>query len=1048
MLEKQTASVNLTGSLDTKTEAFTVGQEGVLLAENVDYEYPNKIVKQNGVEDFSKDITNNSAFTSTSSVVPFSTDYKQYALVKNNDVLAIMPQTGYQDFLQYDPITDGFNRFIPSASQLAFNSPAAISNTYKNIAFENDVTYPKIWATDFALSQHKDINFHINTYELSYELIVFSGGIKKVVEIAESNISQAKCLIYDTGALAASDVMLIYLFVNSAHNLVAKWGDINLVFPLANSVNVETPMYANSNSFDAKIIQDILIITYFDSLGEITFAKYSLAGGTLTFLTNQKAVVTLINQDYPMIQLATPLTGIGTEVIHAYYITGNRTIRKIRYDYTSNLITDVGDIMPLDTYWGVDGANQNKYINIGVEDFSISKCIFVYTSVFEVVATGAVVTSSLGFNLRSEIYYYNSSAGVRQLLGQFFHLGSPTNVQIKSLGNSQYIAYFGLSSGLGDRSGLADKIENDLLLSLNFTDGGNVITYSSRPAPIARYNILTGYGEYSFGKAYDFIGDRGKENGRRLILKGDTLAVGNRTVTFKSFQTRIKLYDYTYHEFSLVNDLINNKYQEFNLVTGAYPLTHDGTNFYTLNTSIIPYIYNVSASTSGSMAAGVYNICYYIEYENYNGQVERSPISNVVTITLVAPDDQILLDIKTDNFNDVTTKPLIYKFFLTEPSGTVFYLNKQVLGNIAARQSITIPTTTTSEIIYTAGGVLESSLLPPITYSHTAKTRVFVINGEDQNEIWFSNRALRNEVPSFNGLLVLRIDSENSARDNTFIGISSMDDKVILFKRSNLFYFYGEGPNELGVGNTFTEIFKISTDVGCTEPRSIVQTPVGIIFKSLKGYYLLSRDLQLGRIGEPISSYDSLTCNNALLLEKRNEVRFLTSSVTLIYNYERNKWAVATFGGDDATIYNDDYFILKRSTPSLFKLGTGYLDTNGDVTPMKVVTPWYKVDKIQDYGRFYHAYILGRFKSAHDLIVKAYYNYDDSSFDTFTIKPLLTDKQYQYRVNIPRQKCESIKFEIYDDNQSGTGESMELIDLTFTIGLKKGTYKISEKRRY
>lgn len=1043
-LEKQTANVNLTGSLDTKTEPFTVEANGMLIAENVDYEYPNKLIKQKGLDDFNKDVIINTDFTTKSVPLSFSDDFQQYNLLKNNDVLSVIPRPSSSNFMNYDNGDELF-KVYNSITKQSYASPLQISDSFSSKFETTGNDRSKVWGSWFDVAPNTDMQIHVMSLLLSYEIDIRTNGTRKnrLIQIA-NNIVQIRCAIWESLTNDYLDSRFMVMTVR----LTAGVASMNIDFFDNNIISISSSLAINDindnkTQFDHVIYGNNLYIVYYTKGNQFAVARYSITTSLLSYVGTVFFTPTVpANATHFLIQQG----GVILNTFEFFYIDSNRDVSLIEYNLTSNTFTlEKSNAIPKDILVVEAGAILNQPIGLSCGSYRVDKSLVCVT----VIAEDAGVPINGGFLLRTNLYRYNSTTLTYNVLKSWYNIGSPTRIKYTPTNFGEISFYLGLSSGLQYRSEL---FESDLIVYDSFDDSTLTVLF---PKIVARYNLFAGYGAFSPSMAFDFSNPSGRENGRNLFYGNNTISVGSRSVSLRSISPELKKnYDYKFFTFNNDGDVLSIKFQRYNLLVGAVPTSFDGTFYAPLNSSTVPFIYfSTPLVGGGSLPAGTYSFCYYIENLNFDGSIERSPISNTVQVTIAGPNDRAGFRIGIENFKDDNIKRITYKLFMTEASGTVFYLvytstdDNSVLAGVI---EISALPDTTSEILYTQGGVLESQILPPITYAHNAKSRIFAINGEDRNEILFSNKIISGELPSFNGLLALRQDSENSARNDFFIGISSMDDKVIVFKRSNLFYFYGDGPNELGTGGAFTELFKISTDVGCSEPKSIVQTPLGVMFKSLKGYYLLGRDLSIIRIGEPIDAYQSLACNNATLLEKKNEVRFLTDSLTICYNYEQGKWSIIKYGGIDATIYNDDYYILQRWSPNaLFKLSSSsFLDDLGNPLTMRIVTPWYKVSQIQDFGRFYHAYILGRMKSLHDLIVKVYYDYDDSTSDTFTITPEFDDPQYQYRVNIPQQKCESIKFEIYDTNQQGTNESMELIDLTFTVGLKKGTYKINAARRY
>jgi hypothetical protein len=161
------------------------------------------------------------------------------------------------------------------------------------------------------------------------------------------------------------------------------------------------------------------------------------------------------------------------------------------------------------------------------------------------------------------------------------------------------------------------------------------------------------------------------------------------------------------------------------------------------------------------------------------------------------------------------------------------------------------------------------------------------------------------------------------------------------------------------------------------------------------------------------------------------------------------KWSVDTIGSiQDVTVYNGKTVILK-STDSFGLESSAYIDNFGETTPpsvqMKMVTGWLKLSGIQDFARITRLLVLGRYYSAHNLVIKVYYDYNDSLIETFTIPVSSNPGQYQYKVHLARQKCQSIKIEVSD---SGTGQSLDLTGITLEVGVKQGTFKTPAARQY
>ena len=81
------------------------------------------------------------------------------------------------------------------------------------------------------------------------------------------------------------------------------------------------------------------------------------------------------------------------------------------------------------------------------------------------------------------------------------------------------------------------------------------------------------------------------------------------------------------------------------------------------------------------------------------------------------------------------------------------------------------------------------------------------------------------------------------------------------------------------------------------------------------------------------------------------------------------------------------------------------------------------------------------------MTINVYYDYDDSSVvDTYTFTTgTAADAKLEFRGHLSKQKCESIKFEIYDsDNSASTGDGFAIDHIALEIGLKKGVFRTTQ----
>jgi hypothetical protein len=467
---------------------------------------------------------------------------------------------------------------------------------------------------------------------------------------------------------------------------------------------------------------------------------------------------------------------------------------------------------------------------------------------------------------------------------------------------------------------------------------------------------------------------------------------------------------------------------------------------------------SLDVSAAGTLT-GTFSYCTVMRYIDKNGQITRSAPS-LATSTGAINTKKVVITPDSMPYGVKAANCVIELYRTKTGPGTTFYY----VGEVVADMYDTMPTyedqaadsaIDDNTILYTDGNVLQNDPAPACKLVTQGGNRLFVAGLEDENEVGYSKKKLFGESVNFSDNFRIRFDSSQYNITGGITGIGYMDDKLISFKRNSIFYVAGDGPNELGFNDTFTAPELISSETGCTEPRSIVLTPMGLMFKGDKGIYLLNRGLATEYIGAPVESFNSYQVTSAVHLDKKNQVIFSirgtddsTQKYQLVYDYFTQQWSVYTgLVGIDGDVVDGDHLVLDATSSTPYVQGTDYLD-NATAYSARVTTPWIKVSGIQDFGRIYSATIIGKYKSAHTLRVTAYYDYASDYSEVYDIAPSVSDSQYQYRIHLKKQKCEAVQFEIKDLSQTGTGESMELTALTLEVGLKKGSMKLPATRKY
>lgn len=378
-------------------------------------------------------------------------------------------------------------------------------------------------------------------------------------------------------------------------------------------------------------------------------------------------------------------------------------------------------------------------------------------------------------------------------------------------------------------------------------------------------------------------------------------------------------------------------------------------------------------------------------------------------------------------------------------------------------------------ILYTTGGVVEDIAAPASVASCLFNNRLFLIDAEDRNLLWFSKQVIESVPVEMSDLLTLYIAPTTGAQGSTgpMTALGAMDDKIVICKKDAMYYINGTGPDNTGANSTFSDPVFITSSVGCANPSSIVLTPQGLMFQSDKGIWLLGRDLSTNYIGAPVEIYNSQTVKSATAIPGTNQVRFvLDNNITLMYDYFFNQWGTHTnILGISATLYQGSLTYL-NSIGQVYQEAIGtYLDGSEPVL-MSFTTSWISLSGLQGFERFYFANLLGTYISPFTLNVLLAYDYNSSATQAITVTPdnyagpWGSEAQwgsggpwggsegnvFSARLFPNKQKCQTFQLtvnEIYDSTLGvPAGQGLTLSGLSLIVGSKKGYRTQSAKKSF
>ena len=415
-----------------------------------------------------------------------------------------------------------------------------------------------------------------------------------------------------------------------------------------------------------------------------------------------------------------------------------------------------------------------------------------------------------------------------------------------------------------------------------------------------------------------------------------------------------------------------------------------------------------------------------------------------------------------------STQQVYYQFTsLTSPT-----LSDVTVDSVTFTDSVSDASILGNNIIYTTGSVIENIAAPASIDSALFNNRLWLIDAEDQNLLWYSKQVIENTPVEMSDLLTLYVAPSTGVQGSTgpMTALSAMDDKLIIFKNNAIYYINGVGPDNTGANSAYSDAVYITSAVGSTNPNSIVLMPNGLMFQSDKGIWLLGRDLSTNYIGAAVESYNSQPVLSADVIPGTTQVRFILSSgTTLMYDYFYQQWATHTnIAAISSTVwqgahtYMNTYGQIFQETPNM------YLDGSNPVL-MGFTTSWINLAGLQGFERFYFGNLLGTYFTPFVLNVGLAYNYNPSAVQSILVTPDNYTQPWggeaswgsggswgsdqvgysgsQANVFSARlwpdlQKCQSFQVsvqEVYDSSFGATaGEGLTLSGLALIVGMKKG----------
>lgn len=512
------------------------------------------------------------------------------------------------------------------------------------------------------------------------------------------------------------------------------------------------------------------------------------------------------------------------------------------------------------------------------------------------------------------------------------------------------------------------------------------------------------------------------------------------------------------------------------LTAGARGFIYDGNAVYEQGFDSRPEVKSATDSGSpGVITPGTYQYAFTYEWTDNFGQVQSSGASdllnfnnatgNVVTFVVTKLQTTLKQSVRIVGYRsavdpDASSGTIILQRFT---SAIVPYVNDQASDVIVISDNSFNADVLVAPALYSSTGELADTPIPPCTIVEVFKQRVFCAGLEDPSQLAYSKLANRDGVAvEFSSKLTLPTNAGGDLASGPVTALKAMDDKLIIFKRSSISIIAGDGPDNTGGGSDYGLPQLVSSDVGCTDPRSLVLIPEGVMFDSSDGIYLLDRSMQVSYIGAPVESTNGQRIVGATLTPNTNQARFACSDgPTLVFDYIAKQWSHFTYPTlEGSTVWNDAYVITDTGGRVYVEDPSSFTDAGAPIK-LKLRTGWIAGSGILGFSRIRNLWLLGKYVGPHQLVASVEYDGQEGSgytttFDSTSIinataygtgpygvgayggSPL----PYQLGWTLPRQKCRSLRITIEDSQSSGFNQGVQLKAMAIEISAYPGLNRL------
>lgn len=474
---------------------------------------------------------------------------------------------------------------------------------------------------------------------------------------------------------------------------------------------------------------------------------------------------------------------------------------------------------------------------------------------------------------------------------------------------------------------------------------------------------------------------------------------------------------------------------------------YDGLNCAEAGFHTIPFFPTLTAGAGAAAltVSSTYGVIIVWLYADNRGQTHRSAPSQAQFVTLGPAQTSFTVACQPCRLTERSSSIYI-DVYITDPNGSVFHFvgrvkNDQSVDSVTFTPTANVTTAFLAQQpqLYTTDGTLAHEPFPPAKQITGWRGRLFLAGTDDPTDLWVSDERISGEGTSISSANIVPMERDGGP----ITAMSEMDDRLVIMKRDSIYELVGDGPAPSGDGG-FGQPARITAVTGTVTPESMVKTPQGLMFQSLRGFYLLPIGGGLPTRLRAPEAIETVVVVGSACLENVEQVRFMsTGGQTLVYHFgfpdEQGLGRWTTHSSQfavDCAVFSGKFCYL-TSSGFVLDENTGW-DDNGAAIAVQVRFAWLNLAGLFGRHRLYKVAAVTDWLASTTVTMTQAVNFDPSVVQTATLAATAASF---VPAALPNAFGDAVAHQI-TLSESSTTQGFRLSALVLEIAGKGGTGKL------